>query len=57
MYQIPYFKKFKKIIKCFRCTRKFEEKIGKFPRCGNIDDGRELTQFVEKYQMEMQGGA
>ena len=57
MYQIPYIRKFKKTIKCPRCTKIFEEKIGKCPHCENIKDGHDLTQFIEKHQMEMLGGA
>jgi len=57
MYPIPFIRRFKKTIKCSRCTKSFEAKLSTCPHCENITDGRELEQFKEQHQNELNGAS
>lgn len=57
MYQIPFIRRLKKTIKCSRCTKSFEAKLSTCPHCKNIIDGRELEQFKEQHQNELNGAS
>lgn len=48
-------RKFKKTLKCYRCTKRYALEFSECPHCVNIKDGRELEIFVEKHKSELRG--
>lgn len=57
MYQIPYFRRFKKTSKCRRCMKNYPADLPKCSHCQDIPDGKALNDYIAQHQAELRGSS
>ena len=50
-------RKYKKSVKCHRCTKKYSPDYKECPHCSDVKDGRELENFIQQHKSEMRGNS